>query len=85
MRLSVSVASSYSRAIFFQDLIQSYILATLVGCSSVFVCPTAGQTTAEPDYCYIVCNRFLAIVELKLAPFVYILLLFYLSYDRLLL
>ena len=41
--------------------------------------------TAEPAYSYNVHSRFLAIVELNLVPFVFISLLFYPCYSRLLL
>ncbi len=48
-------------------------------------CLTTYPGTAEPAYSYIVYSRFLAIVELKSAPFIYVALLFYPSCIRLLL
>ena len=42
-------------------------------------------STAEPAYSYIAYSRFLAVVELNLIPFAFIIVLFYSCYSRLLL
>ena len=64
----------------------SFIEITSSYAHFLFVCRyTYFQDTARPAYSYIVFDKFSAIAELELAPFVYIPLLFYPSYNKLLL